>query len=178
MKNTKLVIPSAEYLQSYLEACREFQRIDNNSYRVHDPDTFEKWRNTIFEEYEKARRGIDLQEGYVPASVFWLVGDGEFIGTGSIRHALTPALEKFGGHIGYAVRPSKQNRGYGTRQLEFLLKEASKLGIGRALVTCDDDNVGSYRVMEKNGGIYQDTVESIINGTPRCIRRYWIDTTP
>jgi predicted acetyltransferase len=41
------------------------------------------------------------------------------------------------------------------------------------LVTCDDDNVGSIRTIEKNGGI----LEGVVRGPDeQPKRRYWIDT--
>ena len=178
MTNVKLITPCKEYLQSYLDACREFKSGGNKFFSVHDPDTFDDWKDSIFSKFESNRLGTNIPEGYVPMSTFWLVQNGAFIGVGNIRHSLTPSLEQFGGHIGYAIRPTKQEQGYGTLQLELLLKEAFKLGIDQALVTCDEVNVGSYRVMEKNGGVYQDTIESVIDGQPRRTKRYWIDTAP
>ena len=180
MTDVRLVVPGKEYLQSYLEACREIKGrtglVDRGFF--HNPDTYSEWKDTIFTKFEDYRNGRNLPGGYVPASVFWLVENGEFIGEGSIRHWLTPALERFGGHIGYAVRPSRWNQGYGTIQLALLLAEAFNLGIRQALVTCDDDNAASYRVMEKNGGVYQDTIDDVIDGQPRRTRRYRIDTRP
>lgn len=177
MKNIKLITPKEEFLMSYLEVCREFKESNNKEFTAHDPDTFDIWKDTIFLKYQHNRQGINLPEGYVPASSFWLVEGDLVIGIGDIRHRLTPALEKFGGHIGYVIRPSKWNLGYGTLQLGLLLKEAFDLGINNALITCDDDNIGSYRVMEKNGGVYQDTIENIIDGQPRRTRRYWFNTS-
>lgn len=176
MKNIRLITPHADYLQSYLEACHEFKKCGNDSFSMHAPDTFDDWKETIFPQCEQARLGIGLPEGYVPASTFWLVKGDAFVGVGNVRHRLTPALERFGGHIGYAIRPAKWKQGYGTLQLGLLLREAAGLGIERALVTCDDDNVASYRVMEKNGGVYQDTIENTIDGRLRKTRRYWIPT--
>ncbi len=180
MKNVKLVIPSEEYLQSYLEACHELKEqsslVERGFFR--DPDTYDEWKDTIFARFEDNRLDKNLPDGHVPASTFWLVENGEFVGEGSIRHRLTPALEKFGGHIGYAIRPRKWNQGYGTIQLKFLLSEAFKLGIDKALVTCDESNIGSACVMEKNGGVYQDTIDNIIDGKPRRTKRYWIDSSP
>lgn len=177
MGNAILVRPREEYLQSYLEACCEFKE-HGVFFSSHDPEQFDSWKSTIFWKYERDREGIGLLEGYVPSSTFWLVRDGAFLGVGNIRHQLTPALERFGGHIGYAIRPSAWNQGYGTTLLALLLQEAFTLGIELALVTCDDDNVGSYRVMEKNGGIYQDTIQNTILGQPRLTRRYWLSTEP
>ena len=176
-KNVKLVIPAKKYLFSYLDACCEYKANGNWRFNVHDPEKFEEWKTSLFSTYENNRLGLNLPDGYVPSSAFWLVENNTFIGAGNIRHKLTPALEHFGGHIGYFIRPSKWNQGYGTLQLALLLKEAGKLGIDRVLVTCDEDNVGSYRVMEKNSGIYQDTIENIIEGRVRRTKRYWFDTS-
>ncbi len=178
MQNVRLIVPEVKYLNSYLEACREFQTMPRQIHGLHDPDTFDEWKDNIFAKFEEYRRGENLPEDYVPASMFWLVNRDEFVGRGSVRHRLTPSLERFGGHIGYAIRPSKWNKGYGTIQLKFLLREAAKLGIRRTLITCDEDNPGSYRVMEKNGGQYQDTIDNIIDGKPRRTKRYWFDTPP
>ena len=176
MKTAKLVIPGEEHLSSYLEACREFKESGIKLHGMKDPDTFSEWKDTIFQTCENNRLGRGLPDGYVPASEFWLVGDGGLIGAGAVRHRLTPALERFGGHIGYAIRPSLWNQGYGTLQLALLLREAFLLGIDRALTTCDENNIGSYRVMEKNGGVYQDTIVDTIDGQPRRTKRYWFDT--
>jgi predicted acetyltransferase len=49
-----------------------------------------------------------------------------------------------------------------------------RLGLQRVLVTCDDDNVGSIRTIEKNGGVLESLVAGLDGGTPT--RRYWIVT--
>ena len=49
------------------------------------------------------------------------------------------------------------------------------LGLSRVLITCNDDNYGSARVIEKNGGILQDKVINTIQGAEILTRRYWID---
>lgn len=178
MTDAKLIVPGPAYLQSYLKACREFRDSGVQQLNMHNPDAFADWKDTIFAQYANERIGKGLPEGYVPASTFWLVEGGTFLGTGNIRHRLTPALERFGGHIGYAIRPSGWNMGYGTLQLRLLLAEARAMGIERALLTCFDTNIGSWRVMEKNGGVHQDTIETVFDGEPRLTRRYWIDTAP
>ena len=175
MNTPKLILPCEEYLNSYLEACTEFQEHNVTTYTLHNPDCFNDWKDTIFKTFYDDRNGINLKDGYVPATTFWLVDNNEFIGTGSIRHHLTEKLEKFGGHIGYAIRYSKWNQGYGTKQLELLIKEAAKLGLKRVLVTCNENNIASARVIEKNGGVYFDTIINVIDGVPRSTKRYWID---
>ena len=179
MKTVVLREPSLEYLESYRDACREMKDIGNTSYTFENPDTFDLWKNTLLQKYENESRGVNLPDGYVPGTTFWLVEkeSGLFIGTGQVRHRLTPALERYGGHIGYAIRPSCWNQGYGTQQLALLLEQARQLGIEKVLSTCNDDNVGSYRVMEKNGGVHHDTISNTIDGRTFLTRRYWFDNT-
>ena len=74
-----------------------------------------------------------------------------FIGEVSIRHRINSSLERYGGHIGYGVRYGEWNKGYGTLMLKYALEKAFELGLDKILITCNDDNTGSYRVMEKNG---------------------------
>ena len=65
--------------------------------------------------------------------------------------------------------------GYGTKMLELALKKAKLIGLNKVLITCDDDNPGSARVIEKNGGILENKILNIIDGQQVLIRRYWID---
>lgn len=82
-------------------------------------------------------------------------------------------MERYGGHIGYGVRYSEWNKGFDTRMLELALVEAKKIGLSKVLITCDDCNIGSARVMEKNGCVLFDKIENSIDGKSLIIRRYW-----
>ena len=167
----ELVYPSAEYLQSYREAIAEYRASGESHYAFRDPDSYD-----IFEYFEKFRSGVGLKPGYVRATYLWLVDGGEFLGEISIRHSLTEQLLRYGGNIGYGVRRSRWRKGAGTRMLAMALDYArDELGMERALITCDDDNVGSARVIEKNGGVLWDRLENRVDGRPITTRRYWID---
>ncbi|HWG85404.1 MAG TPA: GNAT family N-acetyltransferase, partial [Deinococcales bacterium] len=85
---------------------------------------------------------------------------------------LLPHLRDVGGHIGYEVRPSRRREGHGREALRVALQEARKLGLRRALVTCNASNPGSRRIIEANGGILEDEREVQDYGR---VRRYWID---
>jgi predicted acetyltransferase len=115
---------------------------------------------------------LDLPKGWVPATQFWLIDKNEYIGNVIIRHQLNDTLMHIGGHIGYSIRPTKRKMGYGTSILKLSLSEARKLGIDKALVTCDETNLGSKKIIEKNGGILEN-IEEGIKGKPRKLR-YWI----
>lgn len=105
----------------------------------------------------------------VPATTLWWMFGTEYFGRLAIRHRLTPLLLEAGGHIGYDVRPSARCQGHATAMLRAALPIAHSLGIDPALITCDDDNVASRRVIEVNGGVYEDQ---------RGVKlRFWVPTS-
>jgi predicted acetyltransferase len=119
------------------------------------------------------RAGRNLPERYVPSTFLVADVDGQVVGRVSIRHELNDFLREEGGHIGYGVLPAYRRRGYATEILRQALVIARSLGIDRVLVTCDDDNVGSIRAIEANGGKL-DPDRPAKPGSA-AIRRYWID---
>lgn len=165
----QLVTPSLEYQQSFIAAVKEFQREG----RQQDisvqalTDNFEAFLSTL----AAHEQGRDLPAGYVPSTTRWLVNDKDFIGRVSIRHRLTEKLSHVGGHIGYEVRPSKRKMGYGTKMLALALPLARKIGLKNILLTCDDANLGSQKIIEHNGGVLAETFED--GGVKK--RRYWIN---
>jgi predicted acetyltransferase len=119
-------------------------------------------------------RGENLQASHVPTTFLFAFAGTSIVGRVAIRHTLNPALERVGGHIGYVVVPEYRRQGYATEILRQSLQIAGqKLGLTRVLVTCDDDNVGSIKTIEKNGGVLESIV-SADRDTPK--RRYWIAT--
>ena len=119
-------------------------------------------------------QGIGLPEGFVPMTSYWLVdSSGAVLGESRLRHYLSPALEVEGGHIGYAIRPSARRKGYGTLILALTLEKARARGLKRVMVTCDTDNIGSARIIQKNGGVLAGSAISPRSGKP--VSQYWID---
>lgn len=111
---------------------------------------------------------------HVPSTFLFAFVGTRIVGRTSIRHALNDFLERQGGHIGYVVVPEFRRRGYATDILKLSLRIAHEdLGIDRVLVTCDDDNIGSIRTIEKNGGILENVVSGPDLDRPK--RRYWIE---
>ena len=125
---------------------------------------------------ERLRQGIDLSEGWVPATFLVAEAEGQVVGRVSIRHELNAFLADVGGHIGYGVRPGFRRRGYATSILRQSLAIAASLGLARVLVTCDDDNVGSARVIESCAGVLENVSPGRDGSPPR--RRYWVNLEP
>ena len=82
----------------------------------------------------------------------------DYLGTVIIRHRLTPALEREGGHIGYHVVPGHRRRGHATQLLAQAKPVCRQLGLSELLVTCAEDNLGSRRLIEANRGTLDRTL--------------------
>ena len=169
----ELVYPQEKYLLSYSEAYAEEQASD-------DPEKMLKEPEIAIEYAENERKGEGLPEGWVPATTLWLVDGDRFLGRVNIRHRLVPHLMQFGGHIGYMIRPSEQGKGYGNLQLALALDYCREhlrdvIDGDKVLVTCDDDNVRSAKVIEANGGVLENKVENFESGRTVLTRRYWIE---
>lgn len=120
---------------------------------------------------ERERRGEVRAEHVAATFLVGVVGE-RIAGRVSIRHALNDDLRRFGGHIGYTVRPADRGRGIATEMLRQALAVTRALGIERALLTCEEHNAASIAVIERCGGVLQDRIEGPVRG--RQTRRYWI----
>lgn len=174
----KLIIPSIEYKDSFIEAVKEFQNDTNpfslmsERYKKLSVSELESNFLTHVEKVKSKASGKNIPESFVPETEYWLIDDDKFIGRLSIRHNLTKSLEEIGGHIGYDIRPSQREKGYGTEILKLALPKARDLGLDKVLLTCLETNEASKKIIEKNGGIYKDY---FINDKGNKTLHYWID---
>jgi len=123
---------------------------------------------------EQCARGEHLPSGHIPATFLFAFDASRIVGRVTIRHALNDFLFRLGGHIGYVVVPEFRRRGYATAMLRQSLQIAKReLGLSRLLLTCDDDNVGSIKTIERNGGVLENVVTGPELFKPK--RRYWIE---
>ena len=157
---------------AFRAAVEEFQQVEPDwAFAFHfDPvarfsdyvQTLTQWAN-----------GEALPERFVPNTYLVGVVGKVVVGRVSLRHTLNDFLARIGGHAGYGVVPSQRRRGYATEMLRLTLPVAASLGLKRLLLTCDDGNIGSQRVIEKNGGVFEGFAEAPELKVPK--RRYWID---
>ncbi|MBT3349434.1 GNAT family N-acetyltransferase [bacterium] len=175
----ELVFPSSKYRESFLAAQQEAHdfaaaRFTSREKRFIASEDFD----AHVQKLEDYREGKNLPPGWAPATTWWLVDGDEWLGKLNFRHRLTPNLEKLGGHIGYLVRASRRGEGFGTKMLELALAKIKKIGLKKVLITCDDKNFASAKIIEKCGGILENIVpradEEIEHVGAGMTRRYWI----
>ena len=129
-----------------------------------------------YHDFDRYLRELELKEpadGKVSDTVFFLLDEerDRLLGAVNIRHYLNAYLLKEGGHIGDGIRPTERRKGYATELLRLALIECKALGIERALVTCEKDNVGSAKAIQNNGGVLEN---EFVNEKGNIEQRYWI----
>lgn len=159
-----LVRPERSHLASYRAALERGWSPDNVGGRktalaqleriAQDPDSFLE----SLDDREAKGGPVTLPDGSqvarLPGFVRWM-WDSDFKGSIGFRWqngtaTLPPHVL---GHIGYAVVPWAEGRGYATRALAEMLVLARAEGLAQVEITTTPDNVASQRVIEKNGGV-------------------------
>jgi len=177
----ELTPPTTRVHASFLAAMAEFRdegrggpgddtalgrEIREHASRWTEPGAFGRYLRSL---RDQALEDSPRPDRHVPSTTLWWVSGEEYLGRIAIRHRLTPWLREYGGHIGYDIRPSARRRGHGTAMLAAALPVAGALGIDPALITCDEDNSGSRKVIEANRGVLDDK---------RGVKlRYWVPTS-
>lgn len=113
-------------------------------------DDYEGWLDKLQQDYTRI-----ANEEKVPARTYFLIrsNDNRIVGMINIRLALNEKLKKYGGHIGYSIRPTERGKGYNKINLYLGLKVCQKYGIDKVLMDADKDNPASWKTMEALGGI-------------------------
>lgn len=177
MSASKLIRPSIDYKDDYLEALKEYH--EEGRYLYQDITTLDADFETFIKELS-AEKGYPHQPYQdwvepVPETIVWLVKDGTYIGTVDIRHRLNWHLEKWGGHVHFSIRPSMRGKGFGMKILKKAMPIINYLGIDKALLTIAPDDDVSIRIVEACGGEFEDETQAT-DKFP-AMRRYWLDCT-
>ncbi len=93
--------------------------------------------------------------GKCPGKTFFLIreNDNKIVGTINVRWNLNEEMLKFGGHIGYGIRPTERQKGYNKINLYMGLLEAKKLNLKRVMLDCGVNNIGSNKSILALGGV-------------------------
>jgi predicted acetyltransferase len=165
----RFVLPDATHRVALLEAAGEMQACGEWDIT---PAVLGERFDILIQDLVAARDPRTAPPDVLPYTDYWLFDDGVWIGLLTLRPRITDELLRRGGHIGYVIRPSRRRQGYGTALLRRGLEQAKAMGLTRVLLTCDDTNLGSRKVIEANGGQLEDVVQ--INADVPPVRRYWI----
>ncbi|MEV4416632.1 GNAT family N-acetyltransferase [Catellatospora sp. NPDC049609] len=172
----ELVVPNVLLHTAWLTARDEWAKAGEEQHgsgvqhaaELDSPAAFADWVERLSRMSDES---VPLPENLVHATYWWIVEDGEVLGSISMRHRLNDFLLNAGGHIGYSVRPSARRRGLASWAVGEVLKHARARGLDRVLISCADDNTASARTIERCGGVLEDVRDTELGRT----RRYWIE---
>ena len=167
-----LVKPDLSYADEiikYKEESLAESPIINGSAGLDRFSSIEIW----FEELKKRSCEDTVPEGLVPSSTYLAVRekDNYIVGMIDIRHYLNEYLTQVGGNIGYGVRKTERNKGYAKQMLKLALEKCKELKIKKVLITCDEDNIASEKVILSANA----KLEDIRNVDGENKKRFWID---
>ena len=167
-----LVKPDLSYADEiikYKEESLAESPIINGSAGLDRFSSIEIW----FEELKKRSCEDTVPKGLVPSSTYLAVRekDNYIVGMIDIRHYLNEYLTQVGGNIGYSVRKSERNKGYAKQMLNLALEKCKELKIKKVLITCDEDNIASEKVILSANAKFED----IRNVDGENKKRFWIE---
>ncbi len=145
----QLVQPSAQFELSYRKYIEELGNEERYPFPMDFPHEDFPALLTKLRNFEL---GIDLPEGFIASSTYWLVEGNELVGVSNLRHELTPSLRHAGGHIGLGIRPSCRGKGLGKLLLAQTLIKAREKGITDVHIHCYKGNGPSAGMIIANGG--------------------------
>jgi acetyltransferase len=167
-----LVKPDLSYADEiikYKEESLAESPIINGSAGLDRFSSIEIW----LEELKKRSCEDTVPKGLVPSSTYLGVRekDNYIVGMIDIRHYLNEYLTQVGGNIGYGVRKTERNKGYAKQMLKLALEKCKELKIKKVLITCDEDNIASEKVILSANA----KLEDIRNVDGENKKRFWID---
>ena len=167
-----LVKPNLSYADEiikYKEESLAESPIINGSAGLDRFSSIEDW----LEELNKRSCEDTVPKGLVPSSTYLAVRekDNYIVGMIDIRHYLNEYLTQVGGNIGYGVRKTERNKGYAKQMLKLALEKCKELKIKKVLITCDEDNIASEKVILSANA----KLEDIRNVDGENKKRFWID---
>lgn len=167
MDKFRFEIPTKEREQDAIDFINEFYEynsdINGTGGLQRYLDNYDGWLEKLEEDYKRIPN-----EEKVPAKTYFLVreSDNRIVGMINIRLALNERLKKYGGHIGYCIRPTERGKGYNKVNLYLGLKVCDEYGIETVFMDADLDNPASWKTMEALGGV---RVKEYYNEDEKCM---------
>lgn len=162
------ILPTEQSREDVLSFYSEIENSGGECIGISNYKNFDLWLTGM----QNRSAGKNLPDGYVRENFYLCYEETHLIGVFSLKFELTEFLLNYGGHIGYATRPSDRGRGLATQMLKQGLTLSRKFGLNRILCICDSDNNASERVILKNGGILED--QRYNPAEEITVKRFWI----
>lgn len=175
-------IPSLERKNEIIEYLDEFVKYGSDINgsgsldKIYDGYTFEEALDRCLkmedEEYAKS-------VGRCQGRTFLLIreNDNKIVGTINVRWNLNEAMLRFGGHIGYGIRPTERRKGYNKINLYLGMLEAKKVGLEKVMLDCDVNNLGSDKTLKALGGKLERTEVAPSDGILTNVYWFNVDET-
>lgn len=172
MEKIILIKPNLSYgdeIIKYKEESLKENPLINGAAGLDNFSSIEDW----LEELKKRSSEATVPEGLVPSSTYLGVRekDNYIVGMIDIRHYLNEYLTQIGGNIGYSVRKTERNKGYAKQMLKLALEKCKELKIKKILITCDEDNIASKKVILSANAKFED----IRSFEGKNKKRFWIE---
>ena len=172
MEKIILIKPDLSYADEiikYKEESLKENPIINGSAGLDRLSSIEDW----LEELKMKSSEDTVPQGLVPSSTYLGIRekDNYIVGMINIRHYLNEYLTQVGGNIGYSVRKTERNKGYAKQMFKLALEKCKGLKIKKVLITCDEDNIASEKVILSANAKFED-IRSV-DGENK--KRLWID---
>lgn len=120
-------------------------------------------------------QGKNIPGGFVPATTYWLVEEGEIVGVSNLRHYLNERIRHSGGHIGLGIRPGYRGKRLSIKLLELTLEKASERGIDPIHIHCHKSNEASSRMIQAVGGKLDS--EIVEENSTEVVLRYILEAS-
>ena len=149
----EIVPEDKEEILEFLKEFAENGSVENSLAGVVDCTSFEDYLRKLKERKEMPFTSYEQEK--VPGTNYLLVreSDNRIVGSVNIRFQLNRMLdERFGGHIGYGIRPTERRKGYATEALKLALDVCRKHGLKSVKLGCLTNNIGSRKTILNNGG--------------------------
>ena len=169
-----LVEPNIEYKDQFTAMVCAYKNSEEVDYYELYKEALEDFDKYVLKLQNNAK-GIDVAADWVATNTFWLTnGKGMVLGVTRVRiNNDNEFVKNYAGNIGYDISPLHRKKGYGIIILKLALKTAQSLGLDKTLITCNYNNVGSIKIIESNGGIFESEVFCESKNT--LLGRYWIE---
>lgn len=175
-------IPSLERKNEIIEYLDEFVKYGSDINgsgsldKIYDGYTFEEALDRCLKmEDEEYAKSI----GRCQSRTFLLIreNDNKIVGIINVRWNLNEAMLRFGGHIGYGIRPTERRKGYNKINLYLGMLEAKKVGLEKVMLDCDVNNLGSDKTLKALGGKLERTEVDPSDGILTNVYWFNVDET-